>query len=48
MYFEARDIGVLDIIDNAWRDDVQVRAGVLSDACAALLHGPGDDPPPDE
>ena len=48
MYFEDRDIGVLDIIDNAWRDDVRVRRGVLSEACATLYWQPGDDPPREE
>ncbi len=48
MYFEDQDIGVLDIIDNAWRDDVRVRPGVLAEACAALYYKPADKPPADE
>ena len=45
MYFEDRHIDVLDIIDDAWRDDMQVRRGVLGEACAALYWRPGDEPP---
>lgn len=48
MYFEDRNIGVGDIIDDAWRDDVRIRGGVLAEDCAALLYGPEDDPPPEE
>ncbi len=47
MYFEDRDIGVGDIIDNAWRDDVRIRPGVLAERCAAFYYRP-DDAPPDE
>lgn len=45
MYFEDRHIGVLDIIDDAWRDDVDVRAGVLAALCVPLYHPPDADPP---
>ncbi len=48
MYFEDRNIDVLDIIDDAWRDDVRVRRGVLGADCAALYYRPQDDPPDDE
>ncbi len=48
MYFEARDIGVGDIIDNAWRDDVGILAGVLEAECAAFYYKPDDTPPPGE
>ena len=48
MYFEDRDIGIGDIIDDAWRNDVTLHAGVLAADCAALLYGPGDAPPIDE
>ena len=48
MYFEDRDIGVLDIIDDAWRDDVSVRGGVLAAECAPLYYRPDDAPPPEQ
>ena len=48
MYFEDRNIDVLDIIDDAWREDVRVRRGVLSAQCAPLYYRPDDEPPDDE
>lgn len=48
MYSEDRNIGVGDIVDDAWRDDPRVRGGVLAAACAALLSGPDDAPPAEE
>ncbi len=48
MYFEDRNIGVGDIVDDAWRDDVRIRGGVLAAECAALLYGPEDAPPAEE
>ncbi len=48
MYFEDRNIDVLDIIDDAWRDDVDVRRGVLAEACAELYYAPDDEPPVEE
>ena len=48
MYFEDRHLGVGDIMEDAWRDDVRIRAGVLADECASLLYGPDDTPPEEE
>ena len=48
MYFEDRHLGIGDIMDDAWRDDVRIRGGVLAAECAALLYGPDDQPPAQE
>lgn len=45
MYFEDRRIGTGDIVADAFRDDVFLRRGILRGSCAALLHGPDDEPP---
>jgi len=36
MYFEDRHFQTMDFINDAFRDDLSVMRGVLSDACAAL------------
>ena len=48
MYFEDRHLDVLDIIDDAFRNDMTATAGVLEQECAVLYYQPGDDPPPQE
>ena len=45
MYFEDRHLGIGDFMEDAWRDDVRIRGGVLAAECASLLYGPGDHPP---
>ena len=45
MYFEDRHLGVLDIIDDAFRRDMTVEGGVLAERCAAFCYKPGDKPP---
>lgn len=48
MYFEDRHLDVLDIIDDAFRTDMSVTAGVLEGECAAFCYRPDDDPPLEE
>ena len=45
MYFEDRHLDVLDIIDDAFRNDMSALGGVLAGECAALCYGPDDAPP---
>lgn len=45
MYFEDRHLNVTDYIADAFRDDVELRGGVLGEECAALYVGP-DEPVP--
>ncbi len=45
MYFEDRHFEAMDFINDAFRDDLEVVPGVLSDECAALYWKPGDNPP---
>ena len=45
MYFEDRHLDTMDFIENAYRNDMPVVAGVMAAECAALYYGPNDDPP---
>ena len=47
MYFEDRHLDVLDIIDDAFRNDTTAEGGVLSEECAAFYYRPDDRPPLD-
>ena len=47
MYFEDRHLDTADLIRDAFRDDLKVTGGVLSDECASLYYGPDDDVPED-
>jgi len=48
MYFESRHLDTLDFIHDAFRDDLTVTSGVLSDECAALYYRPDDKVPLEE
>ncbi len=48
MYFEGRHLDTVDFIHDAFRDDLQVMAGVLAAECAALYYAPGDAVPASE
>ena len=48
MYFEDRHLDVLDIIDDAFRDDMTAQGGLLAAECARLLYKPEDRPPQEE
>lgn len=45
MYFEDRHLDTADFINDAFRDDLEVIGGVLSNECASLYYGPDDDVP---
>ena len=45
MYFEDRHLDTMDFINDAFRGDMQVIPGVLSEECAELYWKPGDHPP---
>jgi len=48
MYFEDRHLDTMNFIRDAYRDDMEVVAGVMAVECAALYYGPDDDPPLEE
>ena len=48
MYFEDRHLDVMDILHDAFRDDMSATGGMLADECAAFYYKPGDTPPRDE
>jgi tRNA(adenine34) deaminase len=43
MYFEDRHIDTLDFVRDAWRDDITIEGGLLSEECAELYVGPDED-----
>ena len=42
MYFEGRHLDTIDFIHDAFRDDLRLTPGILSDQCAALYFQPDD------
>ena len=48
MYFEDRHLDVMDILHDAFRNDMSATGGVLADECTAFYYKPGDEPPQDE
>ena len=47
MYFEARHFNTSDFIRDAFRSDIEVVGGVLSQECAKLYFRPNEEPPPE-
>lgn len=45
MYFEERNLDTVDFIRDAYRNDLSIEGGCLSDECAALYYGPNADVP---
>ncbi len=48
MYFEDRHLDTVDFIRDAFKDELALDGGVLSQDCARLYYGPGDDVPEDQ
>jgi tRNA(adenine34) deaminase len=48
MYFDARHVNTIDLVTDAFRDDVDVVGGVLAEECAKFYYRPGDNPPEEE
>lgn len=48
IYFEDRHLDTMNFIRDAYREDMEVVAGVMVAECAALYYGPDDEPPPEE
>jgi tRNA(adenine34) deaminase len=48
MYFDTKHINAVDLIADAFRDDLAIIGGVLADKCAELYYRPSDSPPPSE
>jgi tRNA(adenine34) deaminase len=45
MYFEDRNLDIMDYVRDAFKEDLTLSGGVLGDECAALYYKPGDHPP---
>jgi tRNA(adenine34) deaminase len=48
MYFESRNLDIMDFVHDAFKDDLTLTGGVLGDQCAALYYKPDDQPPEQE
>jgi tRNA(adenine34) deaminase len=48
MYFDTKHINTADLIADAFRDDITIEAGLLSEECAAFYYSPEDHPPPEK
>ena len=48
MYFEDRHLSTLDFVADAYKDDLELVGGVLSDDCAQLYYRPWDDVPDED
>lgn len=48
MYFEERHLSTLDFVADAYKDDLTLVGGVLSDDCARLYYRPWDDVPEED
>jgi hypothetical protein len=48
MYFEDRQLGTMDFVRDAFRDDLSMSGALLGDECTALYIGPDEDVPKDE
>jgi tRNA(adenine34) deaminase len=47
-YFEGRHLNVMDFISDAFRQDIELRGGVLAEECAVLYIPPERDVPKSE
>jgi tRNA(adenine34) deaminase len=48
MYFEDRHLSTMDFVADAFKDDLTLTGGVLSDECAKLYYRPWDDVPEED
>ena len=48
MYFDARHINAVDLVRDAFRNDLEIVSGVLAEECSQLYYAPQDRPPPEE
>ena len=48
MYFEDRHLSTLDFVADAYKDDLSLEGGILSEDCAKLYFRPWDDVPEEE
>jgi tRNA(adenine34) deaminase len=45
MYFDTKHINAVDLIADAFRDDLAIVGGILADRCAEFYYRPWDSPP---
>ncbi len=48
MYFENRNLDIMDFVRDAFKEDLTLTGGVLAEQCTGFYYKPGDDPPQEE
>ena len=48
MYFDSKHINAIDLVHDAFRNDIELVGGILAKECAALYYRPGEHPPKSE
>jgi tRNA(adenine34) deaminase len=48
MYFENRNLDIMDFVRDAFKDDLTLKGGLLGNECAAFYYKPDDHPPQKE
>jgi tRNA(adenine34) deaminase len=48
MYFDARHFNTADLVADAFREDVEIVAGVLAEECSHFYYKPDESPPAEE
>lgn len=48
MYFDAKHLNAADLVEDAFRDDIQIEGGVLKDECCRFYYKPQENPPKEE
>lgn len=48
MYFDSKHFNAAQLIEDAYKEDICITGGVLSDECAGFYYKPDDNPPAEE
>ena len=48
MYFDAKHLNATQLIQDAYRNDIQISGGVLAEECSQFYYRPQDEPPIEE
>ncbi|HSU33842.1 MAG TPA: nucleoside deaminase [Bryobacteraceae bacterium] len=48
MYFDSKHLNAIDLVRDAFREDIEITGGVLAGECVAFYYRPGEHPPREE
>jgi tRNA(adenine34) deaminase len=48
MYFDEKHFNTADLVADAFREDLEIVAGLLAEECSKFYYKPGEDPPAEE